>query len=139
MLNFLLDMLLLFLTQALARVSIRKRRIFFGGFIASLIVPISFYFPDSFITSAAGKVMYSILIIFCSFGYRSFYRLMKLLLLFYFVSFSIGGGLIAVHFLFQQPVSMTANGILTVNHGYGDPISWLFVMIGFPFVWFFTK
>ncbi len=139
MLNFLLDMMLLLLTQALARESIRKRRIAFGSVIASLIVPISFYFPDSFFTGAAGKIMYSILIIFCSFGYKSFYRMMKLLFLFYFVSFSIGGGLIAVHFLFQQPVSITANGILTVNHGFGDPISWLFVMIGFPFVLLFTK
>ena len=45
----------------------------------------------------------------------------------------------AIHFLFQQPVSITANGILTVNHGFGDPISWLFVVIGFPFVWGYTK
>lgn len=139
MLNFLLDMMLLLLTLALARESIKKRRIVFGAFIASLIVPLSFYFPDSVITTAAGKILYSLFIIFCAFGYGSFYRLIKLLLLFYFVSFSIGGGLIAVHFLLQQPVSLTANGILTVNHGYGDPISWLFVMIGFPFVWLFTK
>jgi stage II sporulation protein GA (sporulation sigma-E factor processing peptidase) len=139
MLNVLLDMMLLLLTQALARESIRKRRIIFGAIVASLIVPVSFYFPDSFLNSGPGKIMYSILIILCTFGYRSFYRMLKLWLLFYFVSFSIGGGLIAVHFLFQQPVSITANGILTVNHGYGDPISWLFVTIGFPFVWLFTK
>ena len=139
MLNFLLDMMLLFLTQALARENIRKKRIIFGAMVASLIVPLSFYFPESFLTSTAGKLMYSILIIYCSFGYKSFHRMVKLLFLFYFISFSIGGGLIAIHFLFQQPVSITANGILTVNHGYGDPISWLFVMIGFPLVWGFTK
>jgi stage II sporulation protein GA (sporulation sigma-E factor processing peptidase) len=139
MLNFLLDMMLLFLTQALARESIRKKRIVFGAVVASLIVPVSFYFPDSFFASAMGKFMYSMLIIYCSFGYNSFHRMVKLLFLFYFVSFSIGGGLIAIHFLFQQPVSITANGILTVNQGYGDPISWLFVIIGFPFVWWFTK
>ncbi|GAB3793587.1 sigma-E processing peptidase SpoIIGA [Virgibacillus kimchii] len=139
MLNLLLDMMLLFLTQALGRESTRKRRIIFGGVVASLIVPVSFYFPDSFITSAVGKILYSILIITCTFGYGSLSRILKLWLLFYFVSFSIGGGLIALHFLFQQPVSITANGILTVNHGFGDPISWLFVFIGFPFAWLFTK
>src|SRR5690625_5404281 len=107
MLNFLLDMMLLFLTQALARENIRKKRIIFGAMVASLIVPLSFYFPESFLTSTAGKLMYSILIIYCSFGYKSFHRMVKLLFLFYFISFSIGGGLIAIHFLFQQPVSIT--------------------------------
>src|SRR5690625_4595825 len=131
MLNFLLDMMLLFLTQALARENIRKKRIIFGAMVASLIVPLSFYFPESFLTSTAGKLMYSILIIYCSFGYKSFHRMVKLLFLFYFISFSIGGGLIAIHFLFQQPVSITANGILNVYHGISDLISLFFVVIGF--------
>ncbi|SFB19065.1 stage II sporulation protein GA (sporulation sigma-E factor processing peptidase) [Lentibacillus halodurans] len=139
LLNFFLDLMLLMLTQALAKDSTRKRRIMFGAFIASLLVPLSIYYPDSFFTSLIGKLMYSILIILCSFRIYSIYQMIKLLLLFYFTTFAIGGGLIAIHFLFQNPVGLSANGVLTFNSGYGDPISWLFVVIGFPLIWYFTK
>src|SRR5699024_96215 len=61
------------------------------------------------------------------------------LLLFYFITFSIGGGLIAAHFLLQNPVGISSNGILTMEKGYGDPISWIFIIVGFPIVWWFTK
>ncbi|GAB3067914.1 sigma-E processing peptidase SpoIIGA [Virgibacillus ainsalahensis] len=138
-LNLFLDMMLLMLTQALARDSTGKLRIVFGAFIASLLVPISIYFPDSFVSSTAGKFLYSVFIIFCAFGFININRLLKLLLLFYFTTFAIGGGLIAVHFLFQNPVGISVNGLVTFNSGYGDPISWLFVIVGFPFAWLFTK
>ncbi|MBP1968189.1 stage II sporulation protein GA (sporulation sigma-E factor processing peptidase) [Virgibacillus natechei] len=138
-LNFFLDMMLLLLTQALARDSTRKIRIIFGAFIASLLVPLSIYFPDSFFNSVIGKFIYSVIIIWSAFGYVSIYRMMKLLLLFYFTSFAIGGGLIAIHFLVQNPIGMSTNGFLTFNGGYGDPISWIFVVIGFPLMWIFTK
>src|SRR5699024_9259310 len=67
------------------------------------------------------------------------YQMVKLLLLFYFTTFSIGGGLIAIHFLFQNPVGVSSSGVLTFSGGYGDPISWLFVVIGFPIIWYFTN
>ncbi|WP_164669091.1 sigma-E processing peptidase SpoIIGA [Virgibacillus doumboii] len=139
LLNFFLDMMLLMLTQALARDSTGKIRIVFGAFIASLLVPLSIFYPDSFFTSVAGKLIYSIVIIVCTFQFRSIYQLTKLLLLFYFTTFAIGGGLIATHFLLQNPVGLSSSGILTFNSGYGDPISWVFIVIGFPLVWLFTK
>ncbi|WP_249869864.1 sigma-E processing peptidase SpoIIGA [Oceanobacillus saliphilus] len=138
-LNFFLDLMLLMLTKALARDNAGKLRLLFGAFIASLIVPITLFFPSSFVNGLPGKMMYSALIILCTFGFTGFYRLMKLLLLFYFTSFAIGGGLTAIYFLLANPVSVTESGILTFNRGYGDPISWLFIIIGFPIVWYFTK
>ena len=127
------------LTKALARDNAGKLRLLFGAFIASLIVPITLFFPESFMNGVVGKLLYSTFIILCTFGFKSFYRMMKLLLLFYFTSFAIGGGLTGVYFLLANPVSVTENGILTFNKGYGDPISWLFIIIGFPIVWYFTK
>ncbi|WP_010649458.1 sigma-E processing peptidase SpoIIGA [Oceanobacillus massiliensis] len=138
-LNFLLDLMLLMLTKALARDQSGILKLLFGAFIASLIVPITLYFPDSFINGFAGKILYSVFIVFCAFGFKGYYRLMKLLLLFYFTSFAIGGGLTGVYFLLANPVTTTENGILTFNKGYGDPVSWLFIIIGFPIVWYFTK
>lgn len=138
-LNFLLDLMLLMLTKALARDSTGKWRLVFGAFIASLIVPITIYFPNSIFNGLLGKVLYSGLIILCAFRYQGIYQFMKLLLLFYFTSFAIGGGLTGVYFLLSSPVAVTGNGILTFNSGYGDPISWIFIVIGFPIVWLFTK
>ncbi|MUK89526.1 sigma-E processing peptidase SpoIIGA [Ornithinibacillus sp. L9] len=138
-LNFFLDMMLLLLTQALARENVKKYRLFIGAFVASLLVPITLYFPDSFFTSLLGKLLYSVLIILSSFHFYSIYRTIKLLLLFYFTSFSVGGGLIAAHFLFQSPIGLTQGGFLTFDSGYGDPVSWIFVIIGFPIAWWFTK
>lgn len=139
LLNFLLDMMLLMLTQILAKDSSGKIRIMFGAFVASIIVPISLYYPDSFFTTVLGKICYSLVIILCSFRFYSIRRFLKMLLLFYFTTFSIGGGLIAVHFLLQNPIGFSANGVLTFNKGYGDPTSWIFIVIGFPIIWWFTK
>lgn len=139
LLNFFLDGMLLMLTQILAKETVKKWRILMGAFIASLLVPISIYASGSFFTSFIGKCFYSCLIIMSTFGLHSFYRLMKLLLLFYFVSFSIGGGLIAIYYMMHHTIVITAQGWLTFHSGLGDPISWFFVMIGFPISWYFTK
>lgn len=139
MLNFLLDAMLLLLTQALGREVTKKWRIICGAFIASLLVPITFYFPESFFVGVVGKVLYSIFIIWSAFGFKSIYRTLKLLLIFYFSTFSIGGGLLAVHFLIQNPVSLSGSSVLTFNGGFGDPVSWVFVVVGFPIIWWFTK
>jgi len=139
MLNFLLDFMLLLLTQALLREQTKKLRVLMGAFVASLIVPITIYMPDSFVATGVGKLLYSLLIILCTFGFATIYRTAKQLLTFYFITFAIGGGLFSVHFLFQQPVEFAASGIVTMNSGYGDPVSWLFVLIGFPCIWKFTK
>lgn len=138
-LNVLLDFMLLMLTGAIIKIRIHKRRLLFGAFIASLIVPVTFYFPDFFLTSLYGKVGFSIIIILSTFGWNSLARVLKLLVTFYFVSFAIGGGLIATHYMLQSSVDISSTAILTVNQGYGDPISWIFILIGFPASWLFTK
>lgn len=138
-LNFFLDMMLLMLANYLAKANAKFLRIAFGAFIASLLVPISFFYPQSFFTTVIGKLSYSVVIIICTFGFYTVFRVAKILFVFYFITFSIGGGLIALHFLFQYPIAVSSNGLLTFHSGYGDPISWLFVIIGFPLVWMFTK
>ncbi|MEN2766534.1 sigma-E processing peptidase SpoIIGA [Ornithinibacillus xuwenensis] len=138
-LNLLLDMMLLLLTQALCREHTSKIRLVLGAFVASLIVPITLYFPESYITTVIGKIVYSILIILVTFRFVSVNRTMKQLLLFYFVSFAIGGGLFAAHYFLQEPIALSTSGIFSFSSGYGDPVSWMFVVIGFPIAFWFTK
>ncbi|GGA83954.1 sigma-E processing peptidase SpoIIGA [Ornithinibacillus halotolerans] len=138
-LNFLLDFMLLMLTQALCREATSKSRLIFGAFFASLIVPLTLYFPNSYLTTVIGKLIYSILIILITFRFKTVNRMLKQWFIFYFVSFAIGGGLFALHYLLQNPIALSPVGFLSFNTGYGDPISWVFVVIGFPIVFWFTK
>ncbi|WP_339215421.1 sigma-E processing peptidase SpoIIGA [Ornithinibacillus sp. FSL M8-0202] len=138
-LNFLLDLMLLMLTQALSRVYTPKGRLVLGAIVASFIVPITLYFPNAYISTVFGKILYSILIIAVTFRFVSVKQMMKQLLLFYFVTFTIGGGLFAAHYVLQNPIALSASGFLSFSNGYGDPVSWLFVAIGFPIALWFTK
>src|SRR5690625_4621689 len=131
--------MLLLLTKSFARDPTKQGRLLFGAFIASLAVPISLYFPHTVLNHVLGKIFYSFVIILCSFTFRSIYQFVKRLFIFYFVSFSVGGGLIGLHFIFQQPITLSNEGFLTFHSGLGNPISWLFVLIGFPIVYLFTK
>ncbi|MRH42173.1 sigma-E processing peptidase SpoIIGA [Aquibacillus halophilus] len=139
LLNFLLDWMILLLTQSLVRDNTKSLRIISGAFVASVLVPITLFFPDSFFSSTVGKGLYSLLIIMTAFGFKNIRQFIKKLLSFYFISFALGGGLIALHFMLGKQISASNNGILTFQSGYGDQISWLFVGIGFPIIWWFTK
>ncbi|MFB1098444.1 sigma-E processing peptidase SpoIIGA [Terribacillus sp. JSM ZJ617] len=138
-LNLFLDWLLLLCTQAIARLQVPKLRIFAGAVVASLIVPVTVYFPESFLAHPAGKLLFSMLIIWTAFGFRSVTRFLKLLLLFYFVTFAVGGSLFAIHYMLQTQAAFTSASFLTVSTGYGDHVSWLFVAIVFPIALYFTK
>lgn len=139
LLNFFFDLLLLLITRIFIKRKTPFNRLLFGAFVASIIVPINVFYPTSFFATFLGKLVYSFLIVLCAFPIKSFFSLMHYLLSFYFISFVIGGALLGVHFLLNHPISITEAGVVTFNKGYGDPISWLFVVIGFPIVGYFTK
>ncbi|MFC0301501.1 sigma-E processing peptidase SpoIIGA [Virgibacillus soli] len=139
LLNFLLDGMLLLITQAILKEQSSRYRVLFGATIASLLVPITLFFPNTFLTSFIGKCIYSILIIRSTFRFYTITRFMKQLMTFYFVSFAVGGGLLAFHFLLQNNFVLSESGFLTFHSGLGDPVSWSFVVIGFPIVLYFTK
>ncbi|MFP7494172.1 sigma-E processing peptidase SpoIIGA [Terribacillus saccharophilus] len=138
-LNLFLDGLLLLGVQAIAKMQVTKLRIFTGALVASAIVPITVFFPESYLAHPAGKLLFSMLIIWIAFGFRSVTRFIKLLLLFYFVTFAVGGSLFAIHYMLQTQAAFTSASFLTVSTGYGDHVSWLFVAIMFPVALYFTK
>lgn len=139
LLNFFIDLILLMITQLMVRRHTTYKRLFLGAFIASTLVPLTIFYPNSFFTTVYGKLTYSLLIVFASFPFRSISSYIQTLLSFYFISFVIGGGLFAVHYLISSPISLTNQGLVTFNQGYGDPVSWLFVICCFPIISYFTK
>lgn len=139
LLNFLFDSLLLFLTNFILKRHALKRNIFAAGFLGSLIIFAPLFSTTSFFLTPIGKIIVSMLMILIAFGYRDFRYFIMNWLIFYLCTFVAGGALFGVHYLL---LSYDGNGYAFVTKtisGFGDPISWLFVMIMFPLVLFISR
>lgn len=138
LLNFLLDLMILMLTNYFLKMRTNIVRLIFGAVVASSIVLITIYFPGHFFTTLIGKLCYSAIIVLCTFGMHKIFKLLHILLVFYMTTFVIGGGLTAIHSLIH-PIEFQAHQLMTFHSGYGHPVSWLFVIIGFPIVLWLSK
>ena len=79
----------------------------------------------------AGKLAFSVVIVVVTFGFKRFRFFFQNLFSFYFATFLMGGGIIGAHSLLQSN-SIVQNGVMITNQtGFGDPISWLFIVGGF--------
>ncbi|WP_449539931.1 sigma-E processing peptidase SpoIIGA [Ferdinandcohnia sp. Marseille-Q9671] len=139
LLNFFFDALLLLLTALILKRKIVKWRIITGAFIGSLLV---FFVVSPFATVGSHpgtKLLFSMVIVGVAFGYKRFRFFIQSLLTFYFATFMIGGGMIGVHYFLEFDVNAFDGTILTQSSGYGSPISWGFVLLGFPIIWYFSK
>jgi stage II sporulation protein GA (sporulation sigma-E factor processing peptidase) len=138
-LNFLFDSLLLSLTAMMLKRQIKWWRICLGGLLGSSIILLSF----SPLVNIAGnpliKIVFSIGMVLLAFGYIRFGLFVKTLLFLYLATFLTGGTLIGVHYFIQFDNQLTSELFLASVKGYGDPISWLFVIIGFPIAWYFSR
>ncbi|MGG1398303.1 sigma-E processing peptidase SpoIIGA [Bacillus salipaludis] len=133
-LNLLFDTLLLYLTAIFLKRKIRLWRLLSGGFIGSLIILLSFTPIHAFSNHPITKLSFSVLMILATFGYKRLVYFIKALMTLYVSTFLIGGALIGAHYFLQ-----TDSILLAGLKGFGDPISWLFVFIGFPIAWHFSK
>ncbi|PYZ97935.1 sigma-E processing peptidase SpoIIGA [Alteribacter lacisalsi] len=139
LLNFLVDWMLLALTALALKRGVSKKRLAAGAFTASMYL--FFLFSPIAQTAATPlfKIAYSALIVYTAFGFKGFRPFCKAWLMFYFVSFMTGGGLIAAHAFFSTEILIVNDTFATRLNGFGSPASWLFVVIGFPAVWYFSK
>lgn len=134
-----IDYMILRLTGYLSRRKNSGWRITIASMFASCIVFIVIYFPNSLFLYPIGKILFSIIIIVIAFKHSSWFEFIKVWLFFYFVTFTLGGILLGIHFIFDQSLRINHSYFMTVSTGLGTPISWLFVVIGFPVCWYFTK
>ncbi|MEK6453986.1 sigma-E processing peptidase SpoIIGA [Caldifermentibacillus hisashii] len=139
LLNFLFDSMLLSLTGVILKRKIRKRKIFFGGLIGSIIVFAPFITNAALFFSPLFKIAISVLMVWIAFGFKRMRFFFTNLSAFYLLTFAIGGALIGLHYLFSFQYNAANALFLTNIRGFGDPISWLFVIIGFPILYFFSK
>lgn len=138
-LNFCIDLMLLFLTSIVLKRNVVKWRLIIGALVAAcsiflVLTPFSYLYYHPIV-----KFVLSMFIVYLTFGFRQFSYFIQNLFTFYFVSFVSGGGLIALHYFFNNDMVILNGVVTTKSTGFGTPISWFFVIIGFPLVWLFSK
>ena len=138
-LNFLFDSLLLYLTAVILKRDIKLWRLFTGGLIGSSIILLSLTPLNTFTSHPFSKLLFSIFMILTVFGFKRFRYFINGLMTFYLTTFLIGGTLIGVHYFIKFDFKLSSSVMLASVKGFGDPISWVFVLIGFPLAWHFSK
>ncbi|MFD1735733.1 sigma-E processing peptidase SpoIIGA [Bacillus salitolerans] len=139
LLNLCIDASLLLLTAVILKRQVSKWRLFLSAFIGSTVVLfiVTPYF--TIVNHPSMKLMYSIIMILTAFGFKRFRYFMQALLTFYFSTFLLGGGMVGVHFFLNSEFEVLNGVMATKSSGLGSPISWGFVLIGFPILWYFSK
>ncbi|MBP2240045.1 stage II sporulation protein GA (sporulation sigma-E factor processing peptidase) [Cytobacillus eiseniae] len=138
-LNFLFDSLLLYLTAIILKRDVRFWRIFTGGLIGSMIILLSITPFDAYSGHPIVKLIFSVVMVLTVFGFKRIRYFFSGLFTFYLITFLIGGSLIGVHYFIQFDFQLSSSVLLASVKGFGDPISWLFVLLGFPIAWHFSK
>lgn len=139
LLNFSFDLLLLVLTAIVLKRKTNRLRMVLAALIGSSIV-IMMFTPLAFLANhPLGKMFISVLMVLSAFGFKRFRFFFQGLLTFYFVTFLVGGGMIGIHYFLQQEMTYLEGVLMTNSTGFGHPISWLFVLIGFPVLWLFAR
>ncbi|MEZ2715327.1 sigma-E processing peptidase SpoIIGA [Niallia circulans] len=139
LLNFLFDSLLLYLTGILLKKKIIHWRILLGGLIGSLIILFSITPLSPYTNHPISKLLFSIVMVATAFGYKRLRTYIQALMIFYLATFLIGGTLIGAHYFIQFDFDLSSSVLLASIKGFGDPISWLFVLLGFPIAWYFSR
>ncbi|NPC92483.1 sigma-E processing peptidase SpoIIGA [Bacillus sp. WMMC1349] len=139
LLNFCFDLLLLMMTAFILKRRVKKSRFILGAFVASSIILFMFTPFSPYVLHPVGKLSFSVLIVIVTFGFKRFRFFLQNLFAFYFATFLIGGGIIGAHSLLETNSIMNNGVIMTSWSGFGDPVSWLFVAVGFPAIWLFSK
>lgn len=139
LLNFFIDYLLLWMTATFCKVDVKKWRLVVASAIGSSFILFLFLPPLQSLYTFVAKIILSLIIVLVAFGYGHFQKYIKIFFMFYFVSFMTGGGILGFHFLLQSNHKLIQGMIATQSTGLGDPLSWLFVIVGFPLMYWFSK
>lgn len=140
LLNMFCNGMILLLTRYFIRSNSSKKRIILATFVASFFVLFQAYLSTGILSSLLIKLLYSIMIIIVAFGYDGVIPFIKKWTLFYFVSFSIGGAILGLHYLVEDVfIYGKQQMMLTAENIYGEEVHLTFILIAFPVFWYFTK
>jgi stage II sporulation protein GA (sporulation sigma-E factor processing peptidase) len=138
-LNICVDFILLWLTGLILKRQYALWRIAVGSLIGSAIIILSFSPYAYVVGNPLVKLLFSLLMVYSAFGYKRLRYYLTNLLMFYFVTFLTGGILIGAHYFLTFDPGAETTVLLASIKGFGDPISWIFVMLALPIAWYFSK
>ncbi|MBS4198874.1 sigma-E processing peptidase SpoIIGA [Bacillus sp. FJAT-49732] len=138
-LNLLIDSLLLWITSIFLKRSAHPIRIILGGVLGSLLILMAITPFSTFAAHPIVKLTVSIVMMLTVFGYKKFSSFISCLLTFYFATFLMGGILIGVHYFLTFNLDLKSTVVIQNLRGYGDPVSWLFLILVFPIAWHFSR
>lgn len=139
LLNVLVDSLLLWMTAIFLKRHVKAWRLLLGGVAGSIVILLSVTPLAEISGHPLAKFCLSVCMIMIAFGYKRFKTFVSSLLTFYFATFLMGGTLIGVHYFVSFDMDPKTAYFLESIKGFGDPISWMFVIFAFPVAWFFSK
>lgn len=139
LLNFAIDLLILYFLRALVKSQVPLWRLMLAACVGASTIFFILFPALAILNTFIGKLVTSTIIVLIAFGYHSPIVFLRQFSLFYFIFFAIGGGMYAVQSMLQTKISVLNGSIVTVGNGYGHPVTWLFIFIGWPLVWWFTR
>src|SRR5699024_3835879 len=111
--------MVLWLTRYVMRLNTSKWKLFFGAIVASCFLFLQVYLFSQLLISLLMKILFSIIIIIITFGYKGVGSFFRTWTAFYFISFALGGGILGVHYLLNDGlIFMNYKVMLTANKLY---------------------
>lgn len=139
LLNGCVDFLLLWLTSGIRRQMISKWRLFFASVIGGIYSALYLWSAFGVAFLLPIKILVSLVMIWVAFGMHHPLSYFRNLFVFYLVCFLTGGAMLAMHYLFTGDSNVFSGSLFATSGGWGSPVSWLFIVIGFPLVWLYCK
>ncbi|WP_232698395.1 sigma-E processing peptidase SpoIIGA [Brevibacillus daliensis] len=139
--NFAIDALLLWFTAYFRKERVVWWRIMLASAVGSSYVALFFFPAFSGLYQWFTKLLFSVVILWISFGYSRLFHFFQHVVIFYFVAFVFGGGVFALTYLMAEQ-SEIVNGILITHNdsfGVGAKPSLLILVAGFVMVFFLSK
>lgn len=137
--NILMNFIIIFATGIVIKEKIRKVRILISSFIGAIYTILMYINIISIYSNFIMKLMLSIGIVYISFKPSTLKKLIKYLIMFYFVSFVFGGCAFALMYFIQPQLAQMKNGVFIGAYPIkvaiiGAILSFILVQVSFKIV-----
>jgi stage II sporulation protein GA (sporulation sigma-E factor processing peptidase) len=140
LLNASIDFLILWLTSGIRKQPTSVWKLLLSATIGGLYAVLYLWSAFSLLYFFPIKILVSLFMIWVAFGLQHPLSFFRNLGVFYLVCFLTGGAMIALHYFVTGDSQVAGGSLLSQSaKGWGTPVSWLLILLGFPAVWGYTR